>query len=196
MKRVLSCLFVGAVVFSVASTGCSEDETFPARVIMQANMAQGTHGKDCPISGSDPRWLYIGGFGGGDAPARPVEDGAEEPGAGPVSVTCSVAEAGEGKFEVSAIAGITRGDQSATVTISGTFDAEGEQKNIRGLFQSAELGRFDQSDCTVTFDADKKQGVAAGRIWGVITCPNAKDKGSDTKVCAGDAEFRFENCGQ
>jgi hypothetical protein len=39
------------------------------------------------------------------------------------------------------------------------------------------------------------QGVAAGRVWGEITCPKVTNSGAGV-ACQAVAQFRFENCDQ
>jgi hypothetical protein len=38
-------------------------------------------------------------------------------------------------------------------------------------------------------------GIAAGRIWGNLTCPMTVDS-EHTLTCLGQAELRFDNCSQ
>ena len=39
------------------------------------------------------------------------------------------------------------------------------------------------------------QGVAAGRVWGQLDCPNANRQDTGAS-CQALAQFRFENCTQ
>ncbi len=89
------------------------------------------------------------------------------------------------------------GATGGTFTINGVFSTEGTQENVRAVFYRSDYGRFTQDDCTVTYPdaALKETPVAAGRVWGEISCPNLELSEQD-RICTGKAQFRFENCNQ
>jgi transposase-like protein len=44
-------------------------------------------------------------------------------------------------------------------------------------------------------DATRGEGIAAGRVWAEVDCPNAANPAVQ-KVCAATMQLRFENCAQ
>jgi hypothetical protein len=124
-----------------------------------------------------------------------VKNGGTDPSGGQVSLTCSVTLAKDG-FDVRGTARLTGGNGGA-FTVKGTFKAEGDQTGISATF--AKFGRTDPylgENCTVRYTSPN-QGVAAGRVWGEITCPAATTgTGSVQRTCQAVAQFRFENCEQ
>ncbi|MBL8613263.1 MAG: hypothetical protein JNL38_38335 [Myxococcales bacterium] len=198
MKRLLSFAFAGvcAVALAPLSTACSDPVSPPPRVIMESSVISGSHGKECQIS--SVQWLTIGGFGNPAAgtPARPVEDGQAE-GAGTVKATCKVVKSGS-NYDVIAEAQLT-GAEGGTISIVGTFSekapADQPVVNIRGVFQRGDFGKFEQKDCTVDYSISPIAGVAPGRVWAKMKCPNLFRQ-DQNQTCEGETTFRFENCQQ
>jgi hypothetical protein len=54
---------------------------------------------------------------------------------------------------------------------------------------------FADSSCTAHFDTTRGEGIAAGRVWAEVDCPNAANPAVQ-KVCAATMQLRFENCAQ
>lgn len=177
------------------SAGCSEDEKATPQAIFAEGSLTGGAGANC----NDSQQLFnVGEFG---APAlaqqsKPKKDGEAE-GQGVVNVACSVKGAGNGAFAVDASVALS-GPFGGRFTVRGTFNTQGEQTGIYALFSSRQsLNTYEQADstCTVVYETGY-QGVAAGRVWGRITCPNAALTGSGDRSCVAKATFRFENCEQ
>jgi hypothetical protein len=120
-----------------------------------------------------------------------VEDGASEQ-QGTVAITCSVTEKGDG-FDVRASAQLT-GATGGYVTISGLFRPSGDQPDIT-VYLTKRGEAFSDSKCVARFDTLAGHGVASGRVWANVECPNAANP-SAQQICKSTAQFRFENCAQ
>ena len=78
-----------------------------------------------------------------------------------------------------------------------------------GVFQSTGSGTYRETDCTISFTYQQEAvpdnpPIAAGRIWGHISCPTAQvagqtvmlpDGGTQNRQCDAEADFLFEQCG-
>jgi hypothetical protein len=126
-----------------------------------------------------------------------------------VFVTCTVSPFAGG-FHVQASATV-QGLTGGRLTIAGDVDTSGGQ-GLSGSFDNVSDGTFSSAGgCTVSYTGldppPVMPAVAAGRIWGHISCPFATKSdqlvdnpdGSATKIprtCDAEADFLFENCGQ
>jgi hypothetical protein len=140
-----------------------------------------------------------------------VSDG-DSSGGSQVHVTCSVRAVGAG-FDI-ALSATLEGVNGANLTITSPTGAGAVTANggsgITGVFQSTNLGTYRQNDCTITFTYNGETvpdspPIAAGRIWGHISCPAAQDgarqvmepDGGSTNVqCDAEADFLFEQCSE
>ena len=112
----------------------------------------------------------------------------------PVQVDCSVVPSGSG-FTVNATAQRSGDQTGGTVSLIGTFTATGTQSGLSVTFGSGSTGIYQQmSGCSATY-TESNMGVAAGRVWAIVTCPDMQLE-NQANQCAGTAELRFENCGQ
>jgi len=179
-------------VIALLSAGCEEDEPATPQVIFDARFERGA--TNCKEVGAV---FAIGDFGNQAVepkiPVRPVKDGDSE-GQGGVGISCSVTPAGPDEFNVNASVQLT-GAKGGLFRISGKFKTTGTQ-TANAVFARTGLPSYSQNDgkCTVEYTT-QFQGVAAGRVWADITCPNAEDPGAQVS-CEGRAQFRFENCAQ
>lgn len=114
--------------------------------------------------GSDAR-VAIGSF----EPVTPVK--ASEA----TELKCSVKPSG-GAFAIDVTATLGYG----YVAVAGTVPTV-----------TTKIGSYEATDCTLRFSGS--QGVAAGRVWGTVSCAKAV-KGD--RSCAAEIEIRFENCEQ
>jgi hypothetical protein len=130
------------------------------------------------------------------------ETGAAVNGTNGVTVTCTVSPSGSG-FQVTASAGNATSALVIRGLLSPTAGATTEQPNITASFTST-LGSYSSGGptCTVDFNANSSEtngtgvmGVAAGRVWGNITCQSLSAANGQQSVCEGVAEFKFEDCG-
>jgi hypothetical protein len=196
-------LFVLAAA-SAGIAGCGSDAQPIAKVYINSLMT----GRADLCGVTDPTWVGIG------TAAESVHDGDNDAAGTPVHVSCSITSNADGSFQVNAIGTL---GQIGSVTVTGKFttDRSAPQTGIRAVFQRGDFGHFEQEDCTATysslgppptFSAEENQftGVAAGRVWATIDCPNAADSTQQRMVngmavarsCDGKAEVKFENCGQ
>lgn len=182
-----------AVAITVLAAGCSDPEPATPRVTFESTISPGSNPPEgCPETGT---WFSIGSFG---APpfdqVKPVDDGGKDPeSGGSVAVTCSVTPA-TGGFNVRATARLT-GAAGGNFTVEGFFTEQGEQANIFASFTKVgQSGAYVQKDCVVRYTT-QFQGVAAGRVWGEITCPTATAETAQ-RTCQALGQFRFENCAQ
>lgn len=179
-------------VIGLLGAGCDEQESTP-QVIFDGTLQRGV-GNDCRDSGP---LFQIGEFGTPalDQASKPIPDG-ERFGQGVVSIACSVIPAGTDEFDVDGSVNLS-GATGGFFSVKGRFKATGDQTGIHAVFSSRRSGNsYEQKDgaCTVRYTTSS-QGVAAGRVWGEITCPNAENTGAQTS-CEAVAQFRFENCAQ
>jgi hypothetical protein len=196
MRRfLLGSLFV-SFAFAASSTvgGCSSNTpaTANAYVLSQLTASDDLGSEACGIT-SDT-WVEVG------TSSSPADDGSSATGY-TVSVSCSVTANSDGSFQVNALATDVG---FGSVGIVGKFTTSGTQMDIHGSFQRADTGTFATGLCTVDY-TDADMGVAAGRVWGVMTCPDAvdvttseigPDGGNVNRTCAATATFKFQNCGQ
>jgi hypothetical protein len=192
----LRCATAGASALALAALfACSNNAPAVPQVYIQASLDPGSHPSNiCPLLASASSFT-IGSQG------SPAQDGSSQNGAG-VSVTCTVTPNADGTFNVTANAAVD-GQSGGALYISGTFGAApGPVSKITASFtQGGNTGAFkDVTECTVTYSGN--QGVAAGRVWGNLECPNAVNMDKAVAgtmgfwTCEGVAEFKFENCGQ
>jgi|HubBroStandDraft_1064217.scaffolds.fasta_scaffold105135_1 hypothetical protein len=140
-----------------------------------------------------------------------VLDGGSQAG-NPVNVTCKVDASGDG-FDILLTAGVD-GFGGGEFSVSGHITAEGSSEGtsdggtgVFGFFSNALYGSFSASSCTIALTYDGSPvpaaggGIAPGRIWGHIDCPDALDTlvetadgGVTTSTCNGHADFLFEDC--
>jgi hypothetical protein len=173
---------------------CSEDTKATPQAIFEGNLTRGA-GTNCQDSAA---LFTVGVFG---EPAlkegsQPKKDGDAQ-GQGKVAIACSVTGAGAGAFNVDATLNMT-GPEGGLFHVDGKFTTTGVQQDIHAIFSSrATTNTYEQLDrkCTVTYDTTY-EGVALGRVWGRIDCPNATLSGVPDTTCTASATFRFENCAQ
>jgi hypothetical protein len=192
-----------AIVCVAALGACSSDKQATPQITLDSSISHGTHSTtECSQTGE---WVAIGSFGNPAlgrkdpndpnsplvAPVLPVKDG-DAFDQGTASVSCSVVENGDG-FDVAA-EGELSGATGGAMTLQGHVLRGVDSPNVTvSLSRKGET--YTGSTCTVTFNTQAGHGIAAGRIWALVDCPDANAP-SEQKVCATHAELRFENCGQ
>jgi hypothetical protein len=187
MSYVRSLCLAFAATSMAWVVGCSEDELPVPRVFLSTTMTPGNNPPEkCGVQAAS--WVNIG------TSSQSVDNGGEQSGAS-VTVQCDVKPAGGETFDVLANATLT-GQRGGSVTISGKFTPTGEQKNVNVRFNHPDFGVWSQADCTVTY-TNPNMHVAAGRVWGQLSCPTMSNKsGTTERLCNGVGEFKFENCNQ
>jgi hypothetical protein len=192
--HAIVCL-VSIPSLTVLTAGCEDEEKAIPQAIFEGRLERGL-GNDCQDTGE---LFRVGQWGNPAAeppqPSRPVKDG-EAWQQGVVSVRCAVKPVGPDEFDVAASLDLS-GATGGFFRIDGRFKTTGEQTNIHAMFASRfTTNAYDQADrgCIVRYET-QFQGVAAGRVWGVVVCPRAENAVAQ-KQCEAHAEFRFENCDQ
>jgi hypothetical protein len=182
-------------VVALLGAGCEEETKETPQVIFDARLELGT-GNNCRDVGG---LFTVGDFGNQaletKVPPKAIKDG-ESFEQNTVSVGCAVTPAGNDEFNVAGSV-VRSGAEGGTFRIDGKFKATGEQTGVHAIFASRKSGNtYEQTDraCVVRYTTPF-QGVAAGRVWGEITCPKAENDGAQTS-CEAIAQFRFENCSQ
>jgi len=200
MVRHTPAAFLLLLVASTGSVACENTPATP-QVALESSLTRQTKASTgfdpCPTLGP---WIQIGEFRGPTKEETSVVvDGADQNGAG-VSLECSVSPGGKG-FNVDVVAELA-GSEGGSVRITGDFSTEGEQTGVTAVFQRGDFGQFTATGCTVSYfangeDTSQKtfRGVAAGRVWGFLTC-DAAENVSSNKACRATTQFRFENCGK
>lgn len=200
---------LAASTFAVA---CSNSAPAAADAFVGATMGPNdttSPNQICQLGSTQP-WLTVGAVRGGSKPTV-VNDGDSQGGA-PVHVSCTVSTVGDG-FDI-ALSVTEEGTTGGAVVINspagqGAVTASGGS-GISVSIVSGQKGSFRESDCTLTYkydgaDVPDDPPIAAGRIWGHVTCPSAQESGSTltgadggaaTRQCDGEVDFLFEQCGQ
>jgi hypothetical protein len=197
--HVVSVL-VTAAGFCAFAPGCSSNSPATAQAGIVWTVEGGTNsGAQCPVGGADT--FTIGG--GNDNDDSTVPDQGKS-GSTPVSINCTVSGNDSSGYNIFLYAAY--GTQPlGSLTIRGTVAGNtSPQTNITATFNDslgtiANLGEA-QGDggtgCTITYpNTSEGMGVAPGRIWAYIDCPNATDENRGY-TCDANATFRFENCSQ
>jgi hypothetical protein len=175
-----------------ASTSVDGSQAPVPQAIFEGRLERGAT-NDCTDTGP---LFTLGDFGNqAQSPSTAIKDG-ESFAQATVAVSCSVTPVGSAEFDVTASVALS-GATGGFFQIAGKFTASGEQTGINATFSSRRSGNtYDQTDgaCIVRYTTGL-QGVAAGRVWGEITCPTATTPSTET-ACEAVAQFRFENCAQ
>ena len=192
-----------ALLAAVFGSGCEDDVQATPRVTFDSTISPGKHSsKECAQTGT---WFTIGSFGNPALgrvnpedpesplkdPVRPVDDGGEDQ-QGKAAISCSVVEDGDG-FNVALSAELT-GAPGGAMVMAGRVLRSIDSPNIT-LRLSRKGETYGATTCVMTFNTGVGHGVAAGRVWGVVDCPDAEAP-SLQRICATHAELRFENCAQ
>jgi hypothetical protein len=208
VARHAGWLALGVAAVCAASSACSNNSPSPADAFVDAHVGIGGD----PTCNLKVQQTFVGiGTAVAGKPVT-VNDGDTQSGSSQVHVSCSVTTAANG-FDVSLSASM-EGLQGGSLTITSPPGqgavTESGGSGIRGTFQSANSGVYSENDCTITYTYNSSAvpdtpAIAAGRIWGHISCPNAKNSGSTTVgadggatnvTCDAEADFLFEQCGQ
>jgi hypothetical protein len=192
----------------VAQVACSNNNPPAPDAFVQATVGVGPQSPAavCNYSGGAQDFLDIGTPTGGKPTT--VQDGSSQNNTS-VHVSCSITTAANG-FDISLNATL-EGLQGGSVTItspSGQGAVTTSGGTVTASFQSAEHGLYKESDCQITFTyqgttVPDNPPIAAGRIWGHISCPAAQaangqgtvgPDGGGAAQCDAEADFLFEQC--
>jgi|HubBroStandDraft_6_1064221.scaffolds.fasta_scaffold817070_2 hypothetical protein len=189
-----------AFLVAAGMAACSNSARSPDAFVQSFVQAANRTSTECNY-GSQQTWIDVG-LATGNQPAT-VTDGQKQMGAG-VSVSCRVSASGSG-FAVQANVALSG---QGSIAILGTVDATSGGTNVSGSFLSENLGDFSSQACTITYTymgetVPASPPVAAGRIWGHLSCPASEDAnilrtqadgGTGPETCDTEADFRFEFC--
>lgn len=193
LKHAIVSLFALSTI-GVLSAACDDETTAKPQVIFDGRTTTVT-GKDCRDNTTN---FTVGDFGNPNAkpvvPSTAVATG-DAAGQGQADVSCSVTSAGPDTFTVNATV-VLSGATGGLFTITGSFKTQGEQTStVRLSGKRSANSYYDNDSCVVKY-SEPQMGVAAGRVWGVVTCTNAVNQADAGRACGIEAEFRFENCTQ
>jgi hypothetical protein len=197
------------VAASAAAVACSSNQTPVPEAFIAATVGVGpeSNSKVCNF-GTVQTWLDVGTSVGGQDTPNTQSDNSNESGS-TVSVACTVSASGAG-FDVDLV--VSQGGlQGGSVTITsppgtGAVTMSGGT-GITGVFESESYGKYRETDCTIAFTYNgqpitSQPPIAAGRIWGHLSCPTAQisgqtvmvDGGTQMVQCDAEADFLFEQC--
>jgi hypothetical protein len=124
-----------------------------------------------------------------------------------VAVNCTVSGNDTSGFNVFAEATYGSGSLQNSIIIQGHFNGTpGTQTGISGSFLDAlslsqetlaeapTTGTNADPGCTISYPL-AGMGIASGRVWAHIDCPNAADLNVSV-TCDAKADFLFENCSE
>jgi hypothetical protein len=129
-----------------------------------------------------------------EADGKPASTGDE------VHVYCSVVSSGslfDVKLSVLRVDPKNPNRNTQKVTIYGTLAPTREAQSVIVTTSSTTTASFakGESGCTISFP-EGSMGVASGRIWGVVDCPDAVVPTQPDRICRVGGIVRFENCGE
>jgi len=191
-----------------SASACSSNHPATPQAFIAATVGVGPESgpKVCNFGTVTP-WVDVGTAVGGNSTPTTQQDGSNQQGA-TVHVACTVSASSNG-FDIDL--NVTQeGTKGGSVTITsptgqGAVTQSGGS-GITGVFESAGYGTYRETDCTIAFTYNgtpvNQTPLAAGRIWGHISCPTAQvsgqtvmvDGGTQNVQCDAEADFLFEQC--
>ena len=201
--------WVALVSAAVVSVACSGSSTLVPATYIAATVGPGTNGTICNL-GVTQQWLDIGTYKS-KLPSLQNDGSTLEGNA--VDVSCTVATSGNG-FDL-ALSATEEGNAGASLVIvspsgQGAVTQSGGS-GITGVFQSGANGDYRETDCTIAFTYNGEvvpnvPPIAAGRVWGHLSCPHAQQSGQTkpnpdggaavAEQCDAEADFLFQDCAQ
>ena len=181
---------VTALLASALASACSSSPPQPHAYVNASSLGSG--GTMCSTTGQ------LLGIGTDPDPTNPnrVANGSG------ASVTCSV-KASSGGFNLALNAETSQGNYPGSLTISGSVTAAaGGPADIAGTIVSTGTGTFEETDCTITLNANAPAGpVQPGRVWGTLSCPTATlqgkvDQFGNPITCNLSADLLFVDCSE
>ncbi len=193
-------LAFGTLAASSALLGCSSDTPATPRAFIYAlvgpNPTDPNGSAKCQL-GQDMSWVTIG------MNEMTVADGDSQSGAG-IHVSCNVHQTGPHSYAVTASASNSAQGSVTIANATLSDDVTMVQQNVTASFQRGDFGTFNESDCTFDYNGmldmfhgamNPNMGIAPGRVWGNLICPNAFFQ-QQNRTCLANAEVKFENCSQ
>jgi hypothetical protein len=136
--------------------------------------------------------IQIGSFGTEASGSQPVPNG-QPFGGGQVTLSCTVKPSGT-SFDVDASIALT-GPSGGSFSLEGTLPATGDGTIDVVTKWPKASGEYSGKACKAQFGTPS-EGVATGRLWVELTCPDAAKEGATGSTCAISAQIRIENCAQ
>jgi hypothetical protein len=205
--------WVALVAACAVSSACSSNSSPTPETYIAATVGAGQNESLCNLNVTT-QWLDIGTVPPNCTGCVPntQNDGSTLDG-NAVSVNCTVAPSGNG-FDIT-LSATEQGNAGGSVVITspageGAVTQTGGS-GITGVFASGGNGDYRGSDCTIAFTYNgetvpNNPPIAAGRIWGHISCPNATTSGKTVNnpdggaplpvTCDAEADFLFQECSQ
>jgi hypothetical protein len=200
--------WTGLLAACGTAVACSSNNNPPPDAYMAAEVGGGPDCKTFPSPVTT--WLPVG-TDTADKPTTVTDQGST--GTGTASVQCMVHPQGNG-FDVSLSVEVD-GNPGGHVTITspsgaGAVTTSGGTGISASFYNSVDLGPYSENDCTISYTymgapVPISPPIAAGRIWGHLTCPHAAESGQTTTgpdggptgiACLASADFLFEQCSQ
>jgi hypothetical protein len=191
VKRVgvVACAVGGVALFT---THCSSSAATPQAFVV-ATLGEGSN-PTMPCAFPDATLVTIGTSDNNE------DGGSTKNGMDGLVLSCTVSSSGSG-FAVQASVQTS----GSAFQIQGTFTAPGKGGVGGGGMATASFSNTDGSysspvmGCTVNFMQASGEalgmGIMSGAVWGNVICPTLTLANGES-VCSGNAEFKFENCGQ
>jgi hypothetical protein len=208
LRPTRSAGWVALVTACAVSSACSSNSAPVEETYISATVGDGTNGTLCHLD--NQAWLNIGTYET-DLPTT-QKNGSTLQG-NLVKVSCTVATSGNG-FDI-ALSATEEGIDGASVVITSPVGkgavTQSGGSGITGGFQSGTYGSYQETDCTIAFTysgavVPNMPPIAAGRIWGHLSCPQAQQLGMTTRnpdggaavpvQCDAEADFLFQECAQ
>lgn len=185
---------------------CSNNNSPPPDAYVAMSVGPGA-GDACPFSSI--QGFFAVGSSTGQKPTTVPDQG--QAAGGTTSVACTVHPQGSG-FDIQL--SVSNNDGSILIESPSGMGAvtASTSSGVTATFSNASDGDgFSENNCTITYiymngPVSVSPPIAAGRIWGHISCPHATisggmttmgaDGGSSASSCQGEADFLFENCNQ
>ncbi len=204
LKRTLNRIPAGLLAAPLAlalafASGCTSSPAVTARAAVESELGSGgTATAAMCQQGTGESWIAIGA-----GTSDPISNGSSYQG-DPVSVSCKVHPTA-GNFLVTLSAELAGAGAISVIDATISSDTTQVSTGITGNFSKVVItGEFTENACTWDFGgqpsdlnqdetAGNPLGIAAGRIWGNLTCPMLVNMSENT-TCFGQAELRFENC--
>jgi hypothetical protein len=209
--RARRAAWLTLVAAAGAAVACSSNNTPPPDSFASITMGPGA-GDACPFASNVSGYLEVG-TATADKPTT-VADGAQSGDNGVASVTCTVHPQGNG-FDIQLSVQVN-GTYGGSLVITspqgmGAVTASSSSGITAAVSSVKEADSFSATNCTITYEymgaaVPVSPPIAAGRIWGHLSCPQAvvqggqmttgPDGGPTTASCAAEGDFLFENCSQ
>jgi hypothetical protein len=203
--------WVALVAACTVSSACSSNSTPVPQTYIAATVGQGTNETVCNFN-TTQQWLDIGTYE--QPPSLPKYQGNGSTLEGnAVDVVCTVATSGNG-FDIALSAteeGAAGGSVVMTSPVGQGAVTQSGGSGITAGFESGSFGDYRETDCTISFTyggetVPNMPPIAAGRIWGHLSCPHAQQAGKTrsnpdggapvTVTCDAEADFFFEECAE